>query len=109
MKLTMLKILLMMFLFSSSAEAVRSADSYIEGMSSSSRVSKIDLKKKIITVNGMEIGYNASTVFVDAKGNKISSKLLQATSALRFEINPKRRFLSRPMATKIWILSVGFE
>jgi len=104
MKLTIFKLLLMVFVFSSTAMA---AKSYIFDPELSGEIygiERLNIKKKIIKFEGVEIYYDSSTQFFDGKGNKISSENLRSNSVIRFEINPSKKYISRPTATKIWIL-----
>lgn len=104
MKLIMLKAVLMTFVLGTSvAVAVPSAlDPEASGAEYS--IGHIDVKKKIITFEGVELAYDKSTQFFDTNGKVITSKSLRTDSTIKFEFDHSRRYVSRPTATKIWVL-----
>ena len=104
MKLSIVNVVLVIFVLSTSSVVAVPAIFNPEGSGNQYPVGKINLKKKIITVEGKELAYNKSTQFFDADGKKISSKDLRSNSSIKFEINFSERYIYRPTATKIWIL-----
>jgi hypothetical protein len=105
MKLTTLKAIMLVFVFSTSVADANPSGFIAELMPSFYTINKIDKNKRIITLDSMELGYSAMTEFYDAAGNKVSSRLLRTGLKINFDYNSSLRFLSRPTATKIWILS----
>jgi hypothetical protein len=67
-------------------------------------INGVDLKKKTIKFEGVEMYYNSQTEFVDENGNKISYKSLKKDSRLHFEFDSSKPYITRPTATKITVL-----
>lgn len=68
-------------------------------------VTKVDTGKKIIYVGDKDIAYSSSTVFFDRDGIKTSVSAVKKGLAISFDYDKKKRYLSRPTATKVWIKS----
>jgi len=104
MRLTMFKLILVIFVFSSSVAVARSPIFDPEVSGEIYGVERLNVKKKIIKFEGVEMYYDSSTQFFDGKGNKISSENLRPNSVIKFEIDSSKKYISRPTAIKIWIL-----
>jgi len=105
MKLILFKISLLMLMLSSSIAVADSSVFDVEVSGGDTFViDGVNLKQRIIKFEDVEMYYDSSTKFYDANGNPVSSKSLQKDSRIRFEIDSSRRYVSRPTATKIWIL-----
>lgn len=68
-------------------------------------VTKVDTGKKIIYIGDTDIAYSSSTVFLDKDGNKTSASAVKKGLIVSFDYDEKKRFVSRPTATKVWIKS----
>lgn len=68
-------------------------------------VSAIDTKKKVISIGGNKLAYNATTIFHGYNGQKTDITALRVGLAIRFKFNQSERYISQPTATEIWIKS----
>jgi len=104
MKLILLKAILMMFVLGTSVAVAVPSVFDPEASGAEYSIARIDVKKKIIKFEGVELAYDKTTQFFDANGKKITSKSLRSDSTIKFEYDHTKRYVSRPTATKIWIL-----
>lgn len=104
MKLTLYKAIMMMFVLSTSVVVAGPYAFDPEASGAEYSIARINVRKQIITFEGVELAYDKSTQFFDANGKKITGESLRSDSTIKFEFDHSRRYVSRPTATKIWIL-----
>lgn len=105
MKPVSFKVFLMIAMLSAPAAMAKSYVFDVEASGGDVHViDGVNQKKKIIKFAGVEMYYDSSTIFYDANGNVISSESVQKNARLKFEIDPSRAYISRPTATKVWVL-----
>jgi len=77
-----------------------------DAMSSSIHIVKsIDTKRRVVTLGDLAFSYNSTTIIYDVNGAKTDATALAVGQMIDFNYDPDKRYLSVPLATKIWIKS----
>jgi len=77
-----------------------------DAMSSSIHIVKsIDTKRRVVTLGDLAFSYNSTTIIYDVNGAKTDATALAVGQVIDFNYDPGKRYLSVPLATKIWIKS----
>ena len=84
---------------------VNAANINTELSGSISMIQRVDTKKRSISMNGASIAYGSNTIIYDASGKKTDASALKSGLAISFDYDKDRRYISMPLATKIWIKS----